>query len=111
MQRIHCNTIIITRGDTLEAELTIRMTDWRRFKPTEGDKIRFALKSTFDDAEPLIVKDIPINKMILRLEAEETKRLEPRRKPYVYDVELRTPGDRLVSTVITGEMYVMEEVY
>lgn len=107
---IRNNRIVITRGDTLEARLSIRTREWHKFKPSDGDRIRFALKSTFEDAEPLIVKEIPIGTMILRLEAAETEKLAARRRPYVYDVELRTPGDRLVATVITGEMYVREEV-
>lgn len=111
MAWIRPNVITITRGDTFEAELTIRTKDWRRFRPGENDRIRFTIKSEICDPEPLMVKEIPVATMALRLEAAETKQIPARSKPYIYDIELRTPDDRLVATVIRGgEMYVFEEV-
>lgn len=111
MVRIRHNTIVITRGDTLDTDLTIRMENWRRYEPSKGDRIIFALKSEICDPEPFLVKEIPIGTMNLRLEADETERIPARSRPYIYDVELRSFNDSIVATVIAGgEMYVNEEV-
>ncbi|MBQ8054471.1 MAG: hypothetical protein IJ198_11810 [Lachnospiraceae bacterium] len=111
MVSIKDNTITITRGDTLETNLIVKTMSGADYVPTEGDVIRFALKGSYDDDRPIINKVIPNDSLILRLEASETKQLEARRKPYVYDVELRTPEDTVVDTFLTGEMYVTQEVY
>ena len=109
MVSIEDNTITITRGDTLETEVSVALSSGEPFVPAAGDKIRFALKSAYSDIEPAIIKEIPHDTMILRLEASETKKLPARRKPYVYDVEIETP-DGTVNTFIVGELYVTEEV-
>ena len=111
MVSIEDNIITITRGDTLETEIRIEQESGKDFLPSEGDKIRFALKSAYSDIEPIIVKDISTEDMILHLDAVDTKKLPARRKPYVYDVQLTTP-DGWVSTVIAcGQFYVTEEVH
>lgn len=110
MVSIKDNTITITRGDTLETTLIVKTMSGADYIPSEGDSIRFALKGSYDDDRPIINKSIGSD-MILRLEASETKQLEARRRPYVYDVELRTPEDTVVDTFLKGEMYVTQEVY
>lgn len=109
MVKVENNIITITRGDTLEVPVYIGTAEGEPFVPAPGDVIRFALKGSYRDAEPLIVKRIPNDTLILRLEASETKQLANSRKPYVFDIELTTPGGT-VDTFLTGSMYVTEEV-
>ena len=111
MVSIEDNTITITRGDTLETEIRIEVESGRDYVPAVGDKIRFALKSAYSDVAPIIVKDIDPNDMILHLDAEDTKQLPARRKPYVYDVQLTTPDGWVDTFIACAEFYVTEEVY
>lgn len=108
--RIRKNTIIMTRGDTLNVGLKLWDADREAYIPGPYDKLRFALKKEYDDFEPLITKDIPVDTMVLRLESEETKPLEQPGE-YVYDIEL-TMLDGTVDTVIpNGRFVIEEEVY
>lgn len=110
MVKIEDNTITITRGDTLETTVGISLQSGESYVPAVGDKIRFALKSAYRDNDPLIVKAIPNDTLILRLEAEDTKLLTARRNPYVYDVELTTPDGTVDTFIANGSFYVLEEV-
>ena len=109
MVKIENNAITITRGDTLETTIQISTSERDVFVPSSGDVIRFALKSSYKDEEPLIVKQIPNDSLVLRLESAETKQLAARLRPYVYDVQLTTP-DGTVDTFLSGTLTVVEEV-
>lgn len=61
-------TITLTRGDTFEALVSATKKDGTPYIPVEGDVIRFAMKENYDDARPLLVKEIPIDTMMLMLE-------------------------------------------
>lgn len=103
------NTIIMTRGDTLILPLIIMDELGETYIPVEGDSIRFALKKSYKDAEPLLTKIIPIDSMTLRLESTDTKDLE-QPGSYVYDVQLTTI-DGIVNTIIpNGKLRIKEEV-
>lgn len=65
-------TITLTRGDTFEALVSATKRDGTQYIPVEGDVIRFAMKENYDDPRPLLVKDIPINTMMLTLEPQDT---------------------------------------
>lgn len=110
MVKIEDNTIKITRGDTLETPIDIELVSGKDYVPAAGDKIRFALKSAYSDITPIIIKDINTDDMILRLDAEETKKLPARRKPYVYDVQLTTPDGWVDTFIACANLYVTEEV-
>ena len=110
MVKIENNVITITRGDTLETRVLIELGSRHDYVPAAGDKIRFALKAAYADDEPIIVKEIPNDTLILRLEASETKLLMARKKPYVYDIQLTTPGGFVVTFIDRGSFYVTEEV-
>lgn len=110
MVTIKNNTITITQGDTLEVPLCIHDELFDDYIPGQDELIRIAIKSYPKADEPIIVKQISPNLMTVRLEASETKQLKARKMPYFYDIELRTPDDHLVATVITGDIYVTEEV-
>lgn len=99
------NTITLTRGDTLRVKIDLSNDDGP-YIPVEGDSIRFALKNKtktadgteYVDKEPLILKTIPIDTMILEIEPSDTKSLGF--KEYVYDMEI-TFADGTVDTFIT----------
>lgn len=59
-------TITLTRGDTFEALVSATKKDGTPYIPVEGDVIRFAMKENYDDARPLLVKEIPIDTMMCR---------------------------------------------
>ena len=109
MIKISGKTIRMTKGDTLEVPVNIMTKEGLVYIPADGDVIRFAMKKTYEDAEPLILKTIPNDTLILRLESSETKDLEVR-TPYVYDIELTTVTGT-VDTFLSGSLYLTEEVY
>lgn len=104
-------SISLTRGDTFYCKLTIYEPDGEtEYVPQPGDKIRFAIKKNVTDkGEPLLIKVIPNDTMILKIEPEETKELAFGN--YVYDLELtKANGD--VDTFITKSAFtITEEVY
>ena len=113
MVNIDENVITITKGDTLETKVSIFTCiegECVEYVPGEGDSIRFALKSSYKDEEPLIIKEIPIDTMTLRLESADTKKLDARKKAYVYDVQLTTATGVVSTFIDRGSLYVTEEV-
>ncbi len=97
--KVRKNTIFLTRGDTFKARLTINYPDGSVYTPVEGDKVRFALKENVEDEECLILREIPIDTMLLVIYPEDTKELEF--GSYVYDIQLtKANGD--VDTFITA---------
>lgn len=100
------NKITLTRGDTLLCDVKIRTQEGDLYIPKEGDVIQFAAKSSVKDAEPLILKEIPIETMQLVLNPEDTKQLPF--GVYVYDVEL-IKANGIVDTFITKSTLVIAE--
>ena len=115
MYEIKGNTIYLTRGDTFQAQLKI-MQNGTVYTPVEGDSIRFALKRSqlthdktrYLDKEPLVLKNIPIDTMILQLDPEDTSSLNFGK--YSYDIEI-TMADGRVDTFIKDNVYIEPEVY
>lgn len=103
--QIEGTTISMTRGDTLKVAVSLTK-DGQPYTPVEGDKIRFAAKDPkmycdkgeYVDSEPRILKDIPIETMMLVLDPADTKTLDFGN--YVYDMEI-TFADGTVDTFIT----------
>ena len=97
------NRITLTKGDTFKAVITISYPDGSTYTPLEGDSVRFALKKSIDDSiEPIILRDIPIDTMLLVLNPEDTKNLEYGN--YVYDIQLtKKNGD--IDTFITASKF------
>ena len=109
MVNVHGNTIVMTRGDTVLLPLTITNKNGEQYEPIDGDSIRFALKKRYDDEDPLLLIDIPIDTMILRIESEDTKSFD-QPSSYVYDIQLTT-ADGIVDTIIpNGKLRIKEEV-
>lgn len=99
-------TITLTRGDSFAAEVSIMKPNGEPYICSEGDSIRFALKKTIKDAEPLILKDIPIETMRLVLDPEDTKPLAFGN--YIYDIQL-TKSTGIVDTFITKSQLILTE--
>lgn len=114
MVEIKKTTITMTRGDTLYA--SVRMADkdtGREYFPQEGDVVRFALKhptltsdgGEYTDNEPLIVKTIPNETMVLKLDSADTKSLPF--GTYVYDLEI-TYANGDVDTFVWEAKFVLK---
>ena len=110
---IEDNSITLTRGDTMRVQVDITI-DGQEYTPVEGDTVRFALKhdklkadkTDYIDTEPLILKTIPIDTMVLEIEPEDTKSLGFGK--YVYDVQI-TFADGTVQTFITKAPFKLTE--
>lgn len=101
-------TITMTRGDSLKVKVDIFDSEGKPYTPVEGDKIRFAVKRTYFDTKPLILKEIPIDTCLLQLEPNDTKNLKQPSK-LVYDIQI-TMTDGTVDTFIEGTLKISEEV-
>ena len=111
MYRVDGNKITMTRGDTLQLQVTITQGE-EEYTPVEGDTVRFALKSqlngkgtAFKEEEPLIEKSIPIATMILKLDPADTKELLFGQ--YTYDIEI-TFANGKVDTFICNSPFIIE---
>lgn len=100
-------TIVLTRGDTLRLHVDIYSdSTGTPYTPNEGDSIRFAMKKSYEDLNPLLVVDIPIDTLDLVIEPEDTKRLSFGK--YVYDIQLtKANGD--VDTFIKKAVIKLDE--
>ena len=104
------NIIKMTRGDTLKATLSIKDKNGNPYTPNKNDRIRFAVKEHYDDANVLIYKDIPYNTLVLTVNPEDTKQLKQNNHKYVYDIQI-TQADGTVDTIIpTRYLIITNEV-
>lgn len=78
--------ITLTRGDTFSALITITDLNDNQYIPMNGDRIRFAMKNDYNDETPLLIKEIPIDTMILTLDPD--KGLFRRREGHHFDRSL-----------------------
>ena len=109
------NMITMTRGDTLRVQVGITV-DGTEYVPEQGDSLRFAVKhptlkedkSDYTDTEPLILKGIPPDTLLLELAPEDTKALGFGK--YDYDIEI-TFADGAVDTFIEGQLVLTKEVH
>jgi hypothetical protein len=101
-------TITLTRGDTFEALVSAIKKDGTPYIPVEGDVIRFAMKENYDDARPLLVKEIPIDTMMLMLEPSDTADLNFGK--YVYDIQLTNANGKVDTFITKATLKLSEEV-
>lgn len=109
MYSIDGTDIFLTRGDSLF--LQIKLTkNGEAYTPEAGSIVRFAMKAKYADPDDkvVLVKNIPIETMILEIEPDDTKAL-PMKKTYVYDVEL-TDSLNHKYTFLFGTLTLGEEV-
>lgn len=108
MYSIEGTKITLTRGDTFRAQVNI-MEGEAAYTPEAGDSIRFALKKSYSDAEPLILKSIPTDSLVLLIEPEDTKTLPFGN--YVYDIELTKANGDVITFICKAKFKLTEEVH
>lgn len=111
MVKICGSTIKMIKGDTAKIQVGIYDSDGNAYTPIEGDQIRFALKRSYSDEEPLFTINIPIDTLLLVIEPEYTSNLSSNSldRKYKYDIQI-TQYDGTVDTFISGELILKEEV-
>ena len=104
------NIIQVTRGDTLIATLDITDAEGNKFIPSEGDIVRFAMKtSTRDNERILVQKIIPNDTLELRLDSNDTDH-EPGQYWFDVEVVLNTgDGVPIVDSIITPTKLIITE--
>lgn len=103
------NQIRLVRGDTLLTDVAIATVSDDTYIPDPNDKLFFAMKKNFGDAYPLLVKQIPTDSLVLKLDPADTKQLPF--GTYVYDIEVQL-ADGYVDTIVNGAKFILEkEVY
>ena len=100
--------IYLTRGDTLKLTVSI-YCNGEPYTPLEGDRVRFALKKAIDDTNPLIIRDIPTDTLLLRLLPEDTKPLDFGK--YKYDIELTKANGDVDTFIGPDNFFITEEVH
>lgn len=105
---VNGTNIILTRGDTFTATVSIIDANGNPYIPKEGDSIRFAMKQSYEDAKPSLVKSVPIDTMKLVLKPEDTKDF-PFGK-YVYDIQLTTATGEVDTFITKASIKLTEEV-
>lgn len=109
MVKINNTTIELTKGDTLRVYLTLKDCNGDPYVPAEGDSIRFAMKKRYSDSEPLILKQIPIDTLVLELEPSDTKGLNC--AEYVYDIEMTYANGDVDTFIDRAKFRLTEEVH
>lgn len=102
--------ITMPAGDTLKLDIGIRAkvdSKYIDYEPDDGDTIEFILKDESSDAEPIYTVTIPNDTKKLVLSSQQTAALEPRKKPYPFDIKLCF-SDGTVDTFIKGRLYIVE---
>lgn len=110
MIKISGTTIKMTRGDTLRLNLSLTDEDGNVYTPLEGDHIRFAMKTGYNEATPILVKDIPNDTLQLVLNPEDTKDL-PQPCTFVYDLEITYANGDVETFVDKAKLQLTEEVH
>lgn len=70
------------------------------YSPVSGDSITFRMKSISNTGEVIIEKSIDPTTLVLKLNPEDTKNIEPGR--YKYEIELKKE-DGFTATIIEWE--------
>lgn len=102
-------TIAMTRGDTVKLQLELVDSNGDIYTPMDGDVIRFAMKEDYNDAEPLLLKVIPNDTLILKLNPEDTKNL-PQPSSYVYDIQITYANGDVDTFIDKAKLKLTEEV-
>ena len=100
--KVSGTTITLTRGDTFMAQISITQSNGDPYVPSEGDSVRFAMKSNYTD------EDIPIDTLKLVLNPEDTKDLAF--GTYVYDVQLTKESGEVDTFITASKIKITEEV-
>lgn len=111
MVSISETNITMIRGDTAKIQVSIFDASGEIYEPQNGDSVRFAAKKKYTDSACVILKDIPIDTLLLQLDPDDTEPLGmgSSHGKYVYDIKL-TKADGTVDTFIRGVLILLEEV-
>jgi len=101
------NTIIITRGDSLEIDLALTDKDGYTYEPVEGDVIYFRVKKSAQSETILIEKIIDINTLVLNLIEADTHDLAF--GDYRYEIEIVLANQVDHYTVIKNALFKITE--
>lgn len=106
---IRNHEILMTRGDTLKVNVSIKQGNGvGDYIPLSTDVITFGVKKSVNDTEFIIRKNIPYDTMLLYIAPEDTKNLEY--GSYVYDMQIEFANGDVYTFipeskfVITGEV-------
>lgn len=106
MIEINDATITMTKGDTLCAQLTLKMKQsGETYTPVEGDEIEFEMRRLpFDKGDPALEKSIDTSTLLFELDPEDTAELDC--GEYVYKMRM-TYADGFVDTFIDDERLIL----
>ena len=105
---VNGTAISLTRGDSLILNINVTQNG-EPYVPQEGDSIRFALKKSISDEEPLIIKQVDLENMQLTINPEDTKPLAY--GTYKYDIQLTTVDGYVDTFIGPANFKITEEVY
>lgn len=109
--KIDGHAVTLTRGDSFIVKVGMKYQETgEEYIPQVGDEVRFALKASCNDiSAPLILKDIPIDTMLLELEPDDTKPLPFGQ--YVYDIELTYATGKVDTFIVAAPFTIAREVH
>lgn len=110
MVSISGTTIKMTRGDTLRVILELKDEEGNEYIPITGDVIRFAMKKTYNESTPIVLKNIPIDSLELWIKPEDTKDL-PQPSSYVYDIQITYANGDVDTFIDKAKFMLTEEVH
>lgn len=110
MVKVSGTTIRMTRGDTVKITLTLEDSEGEPYVPALGDKIRFAMKRKYEDEEPVLVKEIPNDSLMLTIHPEDTKNFGMREQ-FVYDIEITYANGDVDTFIDRAKLVLTEEVH
>ena len=108
MYTINGKTITLTRGDTLQAAVSIKTAAGQTYTPQEGDVIRFAMAQNYYASRPILTKTVPNDTLMLTLEPNDTKTLPFGN--YVWDMQITYANGAVDTFIDRGTLTLTEEV-
>ena len=110
MVKISGTTIRMTRGDTAKIVLSLEDSEGNPYVPEPGDRIRFAMKRSYEDSDPVLIKEIPNDSLMLTIHPEDTKDFGMREK-FVYDIEITYANGDVDTFIDKAKLVLTEEVH
>ena len=101
------NSIVITRGDSLEVDVLLTDNAGYPYQPVEGDTVYFRVKKSAYASDVLIEKTIDINTLVLNLVEADTNNLAF--GEYKYEIEIVLANDIDHYTVIKNAPFIITE--
>lgn len=106
---INGTTITLTRGDSMTVQISISDAYGNLYTPQEGDSVIFAMKQSYAEANPVLLKEIPTDTLKLTINPEDTKKLPF--GSYVYDVHLVKASGEVDTFITEATIKIAREVH